>query len=135
MFTFIIKGPVEAIRRLERLDFHHDLEIAVDRAVKNAERISKQQYLSGPRPSKLGVVTGRLRASVRGTMISATSKVIQGVLSAGPLPYAAIHEFGGKAGRGRKVTIPPRPYLRPALEAVMDDLKRELRKIFGRFTR
>lgn len=26
-------------------------------------------------------------------------------------PYAAIHQFGGKAGRGRKVTIPARPFL------------------------
>lgn len=26
-------------------------------------------------------------------------------------PYAAIHQFGGKAGRGRKVIIPDRPYL------------------------
>jgi phage virion morphogenesis protein len=25
--------------------------------------------------------------------------------------YAAIHQFGGKAGRGRKATIPARPYL------------------------
>jgi len=25
--------------------------------------------------------------------------------------YAAIHHFGGKAGRGRKVTIPARPYM------------------------
>jgi phage virion morphogenesis protein len=25
--------------------------------------------------------------------------------------YAAIHQLGGKAGRGRKVTIPARPYL------------------------
>lgn len=25
--------------------------------------------------------------------------------------YAAIHHLGGKAGRGRKVTIPVRPYL------------------------
>jgi len=27
-------------------------------------------------------------------------------------PYAAIHNFGGKAGRGRKVDIPAREYLR-----------------------
>lgn len=27
------------------------------------------------------------------------------------LVYAAIHQFGGQAGRGRKVTIPARPYL------------------------
>lgn len=26
-------------------------------------------------------------------------------------PYAAIHQFGGQAGRGRKVTIPARPYM------------------------
>ncbi|HWO99768.1 MAG TPA: phage virion morphogenesis protein [Methylococcus sp.] len=25
--------------------------------------------------------------------------------------YAAIHQFGGQAGRGRKANIPPRPYL------------------------
>ena len=26
-------------------------------------------------------------------------------------PYAAIHQFGGQAGRNRKVTIPARPYM------------------------
>lgn len=30
--------------------------------------------------------------------------------------YAAIHEYGGKAGRNLAVTIPKRPYLLPALE-------------------
>lgn len=29
----------------------------------------------------------------------------------GHIPYAAIHQFGGKAGRGRRVNIPARPYL------------------------
>ncbi|SDE72425.1 phage virion morphogenesis protein [Desulfuromonas thiophila] len=32
-------------------------------------------------------------------------------VSAGTRRYAAIHQFGGQAGRGRRVTIPPRPYL------------------------
>jgi len=32
------------------------------------------------------------------------------VISANKI-YAAIHHFGGKAGRGRKVTIPARPYM------------------------
>jgi len=27
------------------------------------------------------------------------------------MPYAAIHQFGGQAGRGKKVTIPARPFL------------------------
>lgn len=30
---------------------------------------------------------------------------------AGPTEYAAIHQFSGQAGRGRKVNIPARPYL------------------------
>jgi len=29
----------------------------------------------------------------------------------GHIPYAAIHQFGGPAGRGRKVRIPARPFL------------------------
>lgn len=28
-----------------------------------------------------------------------------------PMRYAAIHQFGGQAGRGKKVTIPARPFL------------------------
>jgi phage gpG-like protein len=32
------------------------------------------------------------------------------------VPYAAIHEYGGSAGRNRSVQIPARPYLNPALE-------------------
>ena len=31
--------------------------------------------------------------------------------SSGAIPYAAIHQFGGLAGRGRKVKIPSRPWL------------------------
>ena len=31
--------------------------------------------------------------------------------ASGSIPYAAIQQLGGKAGRGRKVTIPARPYL------------------------
>lgn len=48
------------------------------------------------------------------------------------LVYAAIHQFGGKAGRGRKVTIPARPYLglsdadREAVEALVIDRVEEL---------
>ena len=31
--------------------------------------------------------------------------------SSGSIPYAAIQQMGGQAGRGKKVTIPARPYL------------------------
>ena len=41
-------------------------------------------------------------------------------------PYAAIHQFGGKAGRGRKTTIPARPFLKltPEDESdIMEDIQ------------
>lgn len=41
-------------------------------------------------------------------------------------PYAAIHQFGGKVGRGRKTTIPARPFLKltPEDESdIMEDIQ------------
>ncbi len=35
--------------------------------------------------------------------------------------YSAIHQLGGKAGRGHKVTIPPRPYM-PILDKKLTPL-------------
>lgn len=41
--------------------------------------------------------------------------------------YAAIHQFGGEAGRGKAVTLPARPYLglsaedKSEIEAIIDD--------------
>ncbi len=37
------------------------------------------------------------------------------------LKYAAIHQFGGKAGRGHRATIPPRPYI-AFLDEDVDDM-------------
>jgi len=42
--------------------------------------------------------------------------------------YAAIHHFGGKAGRGKKVTIPARPYM-----MVQDEDWREMKAALGDF--
>ncbi|TSA12012.1 MAG: phage virion morphogenesis protein, partial [Deltaproteobacteria bacterium] len=47
-----------------------------------------------------------LRGSIAPTEIRAN-----GIIIGTNVIYAAIHQFGGKAGRGRKVTIPARPYL------------------------
>lgn len=53
-----------------------------------------------------------------------------------PMIYAAIHNFGGQAGRGKKVTIPARPFmpadesgnLAPrAQDAILDVLDRHLK--------
>ena len=42
------------------------------------------------------------------------------------MPYAAIHQFGGMAGRGRKVAIPARPFLPVSASGDLDATEREL---------
>lgn len=47
-------------------------------------------------------------------------------------PYAAIHQFGGKAGRGRKVDIPARPFLvltPQDEENILDDVQAYFRSV------
>lgn len=49
---------------------------------------------------------GRLRNSITKRLLGAT-----GVEVGTKVVYAAIHQFGGKAGRGRKTTIPQRAFI------------------------
>lgn len=87
--------------------------------------ISREDYLSGPRPRKLGRRSGDLARSV-GYKLRGNRVVI-----GSNLRYARIHEYGGVIRPKRakalvfktdsgwvttgKVTIPERPFLRPAL--------------------
>jgi phage gpG-like protein len=82
--------------------------------VQSSVGTSKKEYLSGPRPEKLGVVTGRLRSSIMGRTRKSGKSVIGTIGSR--VVYAPIHEFGGFTGRGRKVNIPARPFLGAAVE-------------------
>ena len=50
--------------------------------------------------------TGRLRNSITYRLLGAS-----GVEVGSNVAYAALHQFGGQAGRGKKVTIPARPFL------------------------
>ena len=51
--------------------------------------------------------TGRLRGSFAHTVTDGGQAVEVG----SSVLYAAIHQFGGRAGRGRRVTLPARPFL------------------------
>ena len=55
------------------------------------------------------VESGHLQRSIRTS--TKLGKVEKAVSIGSNLEYAAIHQFGGRAGRNRKVTIPARPYL------------------------
>lgn len=85
-------------------------------------------------PSKqLGVVTGKLRSSIKGRVDIQAGNVV-GVVGPQRVVYARIHEFGGtivprhkpflvfKGSDGglvftKRVRIPARPYMGPALKA------------------
>jgi len=51
--------------------------------------------------------TGRLRGSIAHTVSDGGRAVEVG----SNVVYAAIHQFGGRAGKGRRVRLPARPYL------------------------
>jgi len=94
---FVLPPGTSAISRLPPL-----IQSNVIRALKDgmliAERISKTQYLSGPRPEKLAVKTGLLRSRVLGILAGTGGdpKVFaSGVLGVSGVIYARIHELGG----------------------------------------
>ncbi len=70
------------------------------------------------REGKILVDTARLRNSIGYEASSDT------VLIGTNVEYGAIHQFGGKAGRGHSVTLPARPYLGTS-EADLEELQEE----------
>lgn len=111
------------------------LKRGITRVLSDAQRISREKYFRPgfaimPGPNKRGggpdpipgILTtrhgghgllGTVRYKVTGG--DTVSSKVKGILGA-YRPYARIHELGGRAGRGLAAVIPPRPYLRPALE-------------------
>lgn len=89
-----------------------------------------QQNIRGSRatnpPKMLGVVTGRLRQSITREPVKKVGGAFQVKIGPQRVVYAAIHEFGGRAGRGGSVRIPARPYLGPALAKKADDIVERL---------
>ena len=95
----------------------------------DVQTIATTKHMRGPRPAKLGQITGDLRRSIRVDRGHSPRFVEVG----SDLVYAPVHEFGAKInakGGGfltfklrdgtfrkvRSVTIPARPYLQPALD-------------------
>ncbi|WP_130472361.1 phage virion morphogenesis protein [Candidatus Magnetaquicoccus inordinatus] len=65
--------------------------------------------------------SGRLAASINARSSSESAAVGTNLI------YAAIHQFGGQAGRNKRVTIPPRPFL-----AIQDEEMGEVMDIINR---
>lgn len=65
------------------------------------------------------ILTGQLRNSIRAEAFTIGGK--PAVIIGTNIVYAAIHEFGGQAGRNKATKIPARPYMRPAWDAKKDE--------------
>lgn len=72
--------------------------------------------------------TGRLMQSI--DYATTPDSVMVGSIVGSNVAYARIHQMGGKAGRGRKVSIPARPYL-----GVSEEDKEEVQAIIADFMR
>ena len=152
MITIEIDRPgIEtAIRKLEATKKREVWRRAMEGSLYDIVEISKNKYLSGPRPGRLGVGEGRLRNSLwPGAQDSRTQvmKVSEGEVVGRvgtSVPYGRIHEYGTVGAGGtlpdivpktakvlrfqvktggaprwvstKRVKIPPRPFIRPAIE-------------------
>ena len=95
----------------------------------------KANRLSGPRgPTRLGVVTGRLRSSITAIPTQKEGNTYFSKIGTNVV-YGRIHEYGGLTGRNHSVNMPKRPFMRPAVEdranrqSVLTDLKRNIDKV------
>lgn len=69
--------------------------------------------------------TGFLRGRIK---VSIPENVSNIEVQTPKVPYARIHQFGGKAGYKRKVKIPPRPFLK-----LTEEDKKEMENVLKRF--
>jgi len=97
---------------------------------------SLQKYFSGSSPARgpagkvLTSRSGNLFSSVMSSLQTSVQDDAITVSIGSNLPYAAIHEYGGYAGRpgpfkkknGRRPYLPARPYLNPAMDDLIEVL-------------
>jgi phage virion morphogenesis protein len=105
-------------------------EIMHDAVMENFEQEGRPKWKPSKRAQKQGGQTlqdtGSLAASISSRHDNNSAQVGTNK------KYAAIHQFGGKAGRGTKVTIPARPFLKLTdsdLEEIKEAVKEYLKPL------
>jgi phage gpG-like protein len=103
--------------------------LAVDISKNYGETNRAPKYPRQPEGKTLQLVTGSLfkAATVYRAKGNATAFEQRGDTYAfvwgvdlNVIPYARIHEYGGQTGRNYAATIPPRPYIGPAMRSFQD---------------
>ena len=122
------------------------LVLGMRKLMEDVRDTSRDKYLTGPRPKRLGVVSGTLRSTLRVDAFEQGKKII-GVIGTGKeAPYGQYHEegrrgpwivrakrarmlsfkVGGQQVYAKNVTHPgikARPFLRPAIEDNLENAK------------
>lgn len=115
MIDIEINNAQEIASALERLAQATSHRAPLMRSIAGTmESAVLQNFDVGGRPKWLGLKyrQGTPLVDTENLMGSITSDYSNDMATVGTNePYAAIHQFGGKAGRGRKVEIPARPFL------------------------
>lgn len=118
-------------------------------------RRAQTNYLTGPRPKRLGVVTGRLRSNISAKVEKNNGETITATMGTNVV-YGKVHEYGFKGtvnipafqrviskvfGRPiqaksikvrahtRKVDIPKRPFISPSIDDELPDYKNSIIRI------
>lgn len=125
-----MKTAAQAARMIE--DYRSAMPVAILRGLRRglqmAKRLALTRYMQrkdnrgfdppNPPPGPLAIRQGNLARTVRVGDMRWSGRKVTGTLEAGSgeVLYARIHEMGGLTGRGGRVLMPARPYLRPALD-------------------
>lgn len=86
-FALVISGLETAGPRIDSAAVR-----ALDWGLESAIGVAMREFLTGPRPARLGVRSGRLRGSLQ-KRITASKNGIRALLGSN-IPYAPFHEFG-----------------------------------------
>ena len=128
--SFQIKGMDTLLHKMNAATRDGVISRALTLGAFNMQKWAQTERLSGPRPRILGVVTGRLRASLATRPAEKHGDTYIARIGTNVV-YARTHEFGRGA-------IPARPFIKPALQdkrnqqEVLNQLRIHIKRAFER---
>ena len=122
MLTFEYRDRQGTIHKFTQMNVAKSTIGAMNQALMALKSHAKAHYLTGPRPMKLGVVTGRLRSSLHTKVEQHGDEVI------GKIGTDVWYGYTWEHGNPRVKFHPKRPFLRPAIDDKRDEIFQHLGK-------
>jgi phage gpG-like protein len=109
-------------------------ERAIKAELSRSSHPARTKTPSRPFADPPSLITGRLRASVRRTRLYASGPHEYTARVAPTTVYARIQELGGVTGWEHRTRLPPRPYVRPAINRHTSAARKAAIQVFRQFT-